>query len=124
MNQIIAIAVGGALGAVLRYWTSTGVYSLLGRSFPYGTLSVNVIGSLLMGVLSVVLIERIDLDPVWRAGLLIGFLGAFTTFSTFSFETLSLIEQGAMTKAGINMLLSVTACVGAVWVGLLVGRAL
>lgn len=124
MNQLIAIAAGGALGAVLRYLGANGVYALLGRGFPYGTLFVNVLGSLLMGLLSVVLLERMNLGPEWRAGLLIGLLGAFTTFSTFSIETLNLIEQGATFKAGLNMLASVLLCLAAVWLGLKLGRQL
>ena len=82
MKQILAIAIGGAAGAVLRYWTSTGIYALVGRTFPYGTLVVNVAGSLLMGFLYVLLVERLALSVEWRAALLIGVLGAFTTFST------------------------------------------
>ncbi len=122
MTQILAIAVGGAIGAVMRYWVSTGVYDLLGRGFPYGTLVVNVVGSLLMGLLYVLLLERMALSPELRAALLIGVLGAFTTFSTFSIETLNLIEQADFVKAGLNVLISVVACVGAAWVGLVIGR--
>jgi len=86
--QIFAIAAGGALGALLRFWMSNGIYALLGRNFPYGTLAVNVLGSLLMGFLYVMLVDKLALGPQWRAALLIGLLGAFTTFSTFSMETL------------------------------------
>lgn len=119
---ILYIAAGGAAGAVLRYLVSTGVYALAGRGFPYGTLAVNVSGSLLMGVLAILLVERLAWDPAWRAGVLVGGLGAFTTFSTFSIETLYLIEQGDMAKALLNTVLSVTLCVAAAWVGLLLGR--
>ncbi len=124
MTQILSIAVGGAIGAVMRYWVSTGVYNLLGRGFPYGTLVVNVLGSLLMGFLYVLLLERMTLSPELRAALLIGVLGAFTTFSTFSIETLNLIEQAEFAKAGLNVLVSVVACVGAAWAGLIIGRQL
>ena len=124
MNQLIAIAAGGALGAVFRFWASTAVYALLGRGFPYGTLVVNLVGSFLMGLLSVLLIERLSSAPEWRAAILVGFLGAFTTFSTFSMETLNLIEQGAHLRAGLNMFLSVVLCVSAAWVGLVLGRQL
>ncbi len=122
MSLILYIAAGGAVGAVLRYLASTGVYGLLGRDFPYGTLAVNVLGSLLIGVLSVLLIERLDVGPEWRAALLVGVLGAFTTFSTFSVETFFLIEQGEALKALLNVTLSVLLCVTAAWVGILVGR--
>ena len=122
MTQLIAIAAGGAAGALFRFWVSTGVYGLLGRSFPFGTLAVNVLGSLVMGFLYVLLLDRMSVVPEVRAGLLVGFLGAFTTFSTFSIETLNLIEQADFFKAGLNMVLSVTACVMACWFGVLLGR--
>jgi len=124
MNQLIAIAAGGALGAVSRYLVASGVHNLLGRGFPYGTLSVNIIGSLLMGFLYIVLIERLGVESYWRALVLVGFLGAFTTFSTFSMETLNLIENGEHIKAMLNMLLSVTTCLIACWLGLIAGRQL
>ncbi len=124
MTQLIAIAAGGAVGALLRFWVSTGVYTLLGRGFPYGTLAVNVLGSLVMGFLYVLLLDRMTVAPEVRAALLVGLLGAFTTFSTFSIETLNLIEQADFTKAGLNMLVSVLACVLACWLGLLLGRQL
>jgi CrcB protein len=124
MFQVLYIAAGGAAGAVLRYWASTGVYAMLGRDFPYGTLAVNVAGSLLIGLLTVMLLERFDLDPQWRAAVLIGLLGAFTTFSTFSLETFYLLEQGELAKAVANVVLSVVLCLVATWVGILTGRQL
>ncbi len=122
MPQTLAIAAGGAIGALLRFWVSSGVYSLTGRTFPYGTLVVNVLGSLLMGFLYVFLMERMSSSPEMRAALLIGLLGAFTTFSTFSIETMNLLEQADYLKAGLNMTVSVLACVLAAWVGLIIGR--
>ncbi|OGI45876.1 MAG: camphor resistance protein CrcB [Candidatus Muproteobacteria bacterium RIFCSPHIGHO2_01_FULL_65_16] len=122
--HVIAIGVGGALGSVLRYWMSTWVHALAGRGFPYGTLAVNVLGCLAMGFLFVLLVERLSNDTVLRAGLLIGLLGGFTTFSSLSIETFSLIEQGAWLKAGVNTLASVLLCVGATWIGVIAGRAL
>ena len=122
MTQLFSIAAGGAAGALLRYWVSNGVYALLGRGFPYGTLAVNVIGSLAMGLLYVLFLERMTASPELRGAVLIGLLGSFTTFSTFSIETLNLIEQAEYMKAGLNMLLSVFACLIAAWFGLVVGR--
>lgn len=124
MKIVLAIAGGGAAGALLRYWTSLGVYALTGRDFPYGTLVVNVSGSFLMGALTVLMVERLALGPEWRAALLIGVLGAFTTFSTFSVETINLIEDGEQVRAGLNMILSVSLCVVACWAGLVLGRQL
>ena len=124
MKMILFIAGGGAIGAVMRYGASLGVYSLFGRGFPYGTLFVNVTGSLLMGVLSIVLLERFNVGPVWRAAILVGLLGSFTTFSTFSLETLNLLEQGDMMRAMANIAFSIIVCLAAVWVGVSIGRQL
>jgi CrcB protein len=122
LNQALAIAAGGAVGALLRFWVSTGVYAMLGRGFPYGTLAVNVLGSLLMGYLYIVMIDRLALASEWRAFALVGLLGAFTTFSTFSIETLVLIEQADYAKAFANVLLSVLACVAAAFLGMTLAR--
>lgn len=125
MNQVIVIALGGACGSVLRFLVSTGVYQWLGRSFPYGTLAVNVIGSFLIGLLAEALIlQRVAFALEYRAAILVGFLGGFTTFSSFSLETIYLLEEGALSKAAINICLSVFACLVAVWFGLLAGRSL
>jgi len=124
MMQLLFIALGGAIGAVLRFVVSNAVYASAGRDFPYGTLTVNVVGSLLMGVLYVLLVERFAMAGEWRAFLLVGLLGAFTTFSTFSIETLTLIENGAHARALANMLLSVMLCVFATWAGVVAARQL
>ena len=124
MVRVLAIAGGGALGAVLRYWVSSGTHALLGRGFPYGTLVVNVLGSFAIGFLFVLFLERMTLSGEWRAGILVGVLGAFTTFSTFSIETLNLLEEGAHLKASLNVALSVALCLAGAWFGLLLGRTL
>ncbi len=122
MLQIFAIASGGALGALGRFWVSTGVYRVLGRDFPWGTLAVNTLGSFLMGLLFALFIDRLAAGPEVRAAVLVGFLGAFTTFSTFSIETLALIEEGYLGRAFLNMWVSVLICLLACWVGVLLGR--
>ena len=122
MKQVLAIAAGGAAGSLLRFWMSNWVHSFAERSFPYGTLVVNVLGCLLMGFLFVLFIDRLSDNPVLRAGILIGVLGGFTTFSSFSIETFHLIEQGAWIKAVANMSGSLALCVGATWIGVILGR--
>lgn len=124
MIQLLMVGAGGALGAIGRYLLSTWVYSLAGRAFPWGTLAVNLLGSLLIGFLSVWLLERVTLSAEMRALLVVGFLGAFTTFSTFSLETLVLLEEGAVVKAGINITASVLTCIFAAWMGTLVAKAI
>lgn len=124
MQQLIAIAIGGAVGSVLRFVVSTNVQRVMGKDFPYGTLTVNVLGSLLMGFLFIMLVERQISSIELRSGLLFGVLGAFTTFSSFSFETLALLESGDWGKALINVFMSVTCCLLATWIGLGIGRQL
>lgn len=122
MQQLLAIAGGGAIGAIFRFGMSNGIYRLLGREFPYGTMLVNLLGSLLMGFFFVVLVERMAVSAEWRSGVLVGLLGAFTTFSTFSFETLALFDAGAPFKALVNILASVVLCITATWLGVSLGR--
>ena len=124
MSALLAIAAGGAVGALLRYGVSTATHTYLGRAFPYGTLAVNVVGSLLMGLLFVLLVERSAAPPEWRAAILIGLLGAFTTFSTFSVETVGLMEEGRLGAALLNIAGSALLCVGACWIGLVLARKL
>lgn len=124
MSQVLAIAGGGALGAVLRFWVSTAVYAMAGRGFPYGTLAVNILGSLIMGFLYIWLLERSFGSAGMRAFLLIGLLGAFTTFSTFSIETLVLMEGGQYVRALVNTLASVVLCVAAAALGVMLARQL
>lgn len=125
MDQIIAVACGGALGAVMRFLVASGVYQWLGRDFPFGTLAVNVMGSFLLGLMTEALIlQRIAISQDYRTAVLVGLFGSFTTFSTFSLETLALLEQGNIAKAGTNIVVSIVACLLAVWIGLMLGRLL
>jgi len=122
VSQWLAIAAGGAFGALGRFWVSGWVYETFGKGFPWGTLAVNVIGSFVMGLVFVLLVEKIAADPVWRSFVMVGMLGAFTTFSTFSLETLQLLQTGALLRAGINLLVSVISCVLAAWIGSMIAR--
>ena len=121
----VLIFFGAGLGGIFRYWISNAVYWCCGRQFPYGTLVVNASGSFLMGFLFVLILERFGaLGPQLRSFLLIGFLGGYTTFSTFSIETLILFENGAWFSAILNVLLSIMLCLSLAWLGVIGGRQL
>ncbi|MGH8548464.1 MAG: fluoride efflux transporter CrcB [Methylococcales bacterium] len=122
--QIVFIALGGSAGAVMRFLVANGIYAWLGRGFPHGTLFVNVSGSFLMGLLTELMLQRFTFATEYRAAILIGFLGAYTTFSTFALETLYLFEEGDLQKAILNVFLSAVLCLAAVWIGLVMGRKL
>ena len=117
LKNLMFVAMGGAVGAMLRYGISSGVYAWFGRSFPYGTLVVNVIGSFAIGLISILFVERFEIPHEWRLAIVVGVLGALTTFSTFSWDTLDLMEQGLITRGFLNVLLNVVICIGAAWAG-------
>lgn len=125
MNNTALIFFGAGVGGVLRYWFSNGIYLLLGKQFPFGTLIVNVSGCFLMGLLFVITLERFDgYGSQLRALLLIGLLGGYTTFSSFSIETINLFENGNWISGIMNMLISTIVCVSAAWLGVIGGRNL
>lgn len=125
MLDVFLIFIGAGCGGVFRYWISNISYWLLGRQFPYGTLIVNVSGCFFIGLVFILLIERVtDVGPQLRALLLIGFLGGYTTFSSFSIETLNLFENGDFLSGFLNIILSITLCLAATWLGILGGRQL
>ena len=124
MSIYVAIAVGGSLGAVSRYWMSTSAHQWLGFGFPYGTLTVNLLGSLSMGFLSELLVTRLQVSDEIRIGLLAGFLGSFTTFSTFTMDVLELGTSQSALRAVLYILLSVLLCILGAWAGLLAAKQL
>jgi len=107
MWAYVAIAVGGALGCWARFGVTNLIQAIYGREFPFATLSVNVLGCFLMGFLFIETLERLTISPHLRIGILTGFLGGFTTFSTFAMETLLLGEQGEIGKGALYVVLSV-----------------
>ncbi len=125
MTEILLIFVGAGIGGVSRFFVSQFFYGILGRQFPYGTLIVNVSGCFLMGLFFVILLERFnDMASPLRSLLLIGLLGGYTTFSSFSIETLLLIENGSTLAAMLNIFLSLILCILATWLGIMGGRQL
>jgi len=122
MTVVLYIALFGALGCLARYFLSGWVYNLLGTSMPYGTLSVNVIGAFLIGLVMEFSLRSTTVSPELRIGLTIGFLGGFTTFSTFSYETFRLLESAQLPQALANVLLSVTACLAFTFLGIVAAR--
>ena len=120
----LLIAVFGAVGCLLRYLLSGWVHGVLGRDFPYGTLIVNVLGAFLVGFVMELSLRSTLITAELRTGLTIGFLGGLTTFSTFSYETFKLLEDGELLSAGVNALVSVATCVLLTWLGITAARSL
>lgn len=108
--QILYIMIFGGLGCVSRFLVSGLTYQLVGRSLPYGTMTVNIVGSLLLAFLMTFGMRSALLPPDLRVGLTTGFMGGFTTFSTFSYETLRLLEDGSYWQASANIVLNVILC--------------
>jgi len=124
MEQLVYIALLGALGCICRYLLSGLAYQVFGTSFPYGTLVVNVAGAFLIGLVMEFSIRSALVPPALRVAVTIGFLGGLTTFSTFSFETFRLLEEGALLVAFCNVAASVFVCLACTWLGIVVARAL
>lgn len=124
MQMLLSIALGGAVGAIARHLLSARIMNMLGSTFPYGTLVVNVLGSFIMGFLIIILATRLNISQEMRAFIVVGVLGGFTTFSTFSLETALLIERGNILEAAIYIGSSVVVSIGALFIGLWLGRIL
>lgn len=117
MENLIAIGLGGFIGSVLRYQISLWSKGALGSHFPFGTIIVNVSGCFLIGLIMALAAKNPGFSPLLKNFITIGFLGALTTFSTFSFETITHFEQGDFTVAGLNILLNVSVSIVAVIIG-------
>lgn len=122
--QSVYIAIFGACGCLARFAVSGWTYRLCGTALPYGTLAVNILGSFCIGLLMEMSLRSTLLGPDLRVGLTVGFLGGFTTFSTFSYETIRLLEEGSLLQAGGNVLLSVVVCLLCAWFGIFLARQL
>ncbi|MCG3169951.1 MAG: putative fluoride ion transporter CrcB [Pseudomonadales bacterium] len=124
LRNLFFVAIGGALGALARFGAAQWLHALHPARFPLATLAINASGSFLIGIAWVAIAERGVLHADWRSILMVGFLGSYTTFSTFSLETVTLLEHGYATQAIANVLLSVLVCVGGAWAGIGVARLL
>ena len=123
MNVWIAIALSGAGGAMSRYWVITRTAEWLGRGFPYGTLMVNVVGSFVLGFLSVVFVQKSQIPDIMKLGIIVGFLGSFTTFSTFSLDVLNAYLAGENLKALIYIVSSVFTSILGIYLGYLLAKS-
>jgi len=124
MRELMVIAAGGAAGASLRWLLAGAVQRATGGAFPWGTFVVNALGSFLLGFLFIWLLERSSAGGLVRLAITVGFLGAFTTFSTFSYESLHLMREGAFGLAAANVLGQVAVCLGLSWLGVQLARAI
>ncbi len=124
MLNLFIIGCGGFLGAISRFLVSELVYTFIGAGMPYGTLAVNLSGSFLLGIVAQIGLSGNLLPASINSFVGIGFLGAFTTFSTFSVQTLELLESGSLLKAFLNIFLNITLCLIGAWGGFSAGRFL
>ena len=122
--DFLAISVGAIVGANLRYWMSRSAVRWLGPVFPYGTLSINVLGSFVLGFFLVWTSERVLVDPRWRLLIAVGFCGGYTTFSSYAYETMAFFEQGQWTLMAANFLANNVLACGAVVAGMVLARVL
>ena len=119
---IAAIAVGGGCGSVARFLVAREMEHWLGNFLPYGTLAVNVLGSLALGWLATVFLDRPEINIALRLGIAVGFLGAFTTFSAFSFESVQLMLNGTVWRAALNVAANTVVCLGMCYLGMQLAR--
>ena len=122
MYRALLVAIGGFIGSLARYWVSGWVQNLNGGEFPFGTLAVNVSGSFVLGMVMTLALERGLLNPDIRLLLSTGFCGGYTTMSTFSYETMALLQTGSTTNAVANIGVTLVTCLGSAWLGGVTGR--
>ena len=123
MNEILVISIGAILGANARWIISRHAARILGPTFPYGTLFINVTGSFVVGFFMIWATQRVLVDPRWRLLIVVGFCGAFTTFSSFAFETMAYFEQGQWLLMFTNFASNNLLCLGAAMAGMALARA-
>ena len=124
MLKYVMVGIGGFVGAITRFWVGVYIANRMGTRFPYGTFVINMSGSFIIGLVITVLAERSSLSPNWRYLIPIGFVGAYTTFSTFEFETLRAIQDGQIAIGMLNVFGSVIAGFIAVWLGVITAKLL
>ena len=124
MQTILWISAGAIVGANLRYFVGQSAARFLSSSLPYGTLFINVTGSLVLGFFMIWTTERVLLDPRWRLLIAIGFCGGYTTFSSFAYETFALLEQGRWAASALNVVFTNVLCWAGVVVGAMLARSL
>lgn len=124
MLKYLMVGVGGCLGSILRFWLGTYIGSRMGTRFPYGTFVINITGSFLIGLVFALITARSQWSPNWRYLIPIGFIGGYTTFSSFEYETLLTIQAGQVGLGLLYVVLSVVVGFVAVWGGVVMGRAI
>jgi len=122
MTKYLIVALGGALGSTLRFWAGGYVSSRLGTRFPYGTFVINITASFLIGFVMTLLAERTHWSPNWRYLIPVGFIGGYSTFSTFEYETFRVFQDGEFLIVGLNIVGSVALGFLSVWLGVVTGR--
>jgi fluoride exporter len=122
--KYLLVGIGGCLGSILRFWLGSYIGGKMGARFPYGTLVINITGSFLIGLIFALLTVRTNWGPNWRYLILIGFIGGYTTFSSFEYETLRMIQDGQIGLGLLYVATSVVIGFVAVWGGMIAGRAI